>query len=59
MIWEDGLPPTKPYGDGTVSGKVKVLLSDGTVSEDWLINDKWVVHCKTNGGAFPIVWRYE
>lgn len=54
---EERMPEQKQDGNGTVSETVKVILSDGTESEDWLINGKWVVHCKKNGGAYPVKWR--
>lgn len=54
---DERMPEQKQDGNGTVSETVKVLLSDGTESEDWLINGKWVVHCKKNGGAYPVKWR--
>ena len=61
MVWvdcEECLPPQQKEGEGTCSEEVEVLLSDGTVSTDWLINGKWVVYCKKNGGAYPKKWRY-
>lgn len=53
----DMLPPEMKDGVGTISEIVEVILSDGTHDEDWLINHRWVVHCKNNGGAYPIKWR--
>lgn len=52
------LPTQTQYGTGKYSKMVIVELSDGTTSKDWLINDKWTVHCKKNGGAYPIRWKY-
>lgn len=52
------LPEQKPRGNGKHSEMVWVKLSDGTVAKDWLINDKWTIHCKTNGGAYPIGWKH-
>lgn len=59
-MWVDceaRLPEQKPKGLGTYSEKVTVELSDGRITEDWLINGKWVIHCKNNGGAYPIRWK--
>lgn len=51
------LPTQIQYGTGKYSKMVIVELSDGTTSKDWLINDKWTVHCKKNGGAYPVRWK--
>lgn len=51
------LPPERFEGIGTVSDQVTVELSDGRIETDWLINGKWVVFCKNNGGAYPVRWR--
>lgn len=51
------LPTQIKYGTGKYSKMVIVELSDGTTSKDWLINDKWTVHCKKNGGAYPVRWK--
>lgn len=51
------LPPERKEGIGTVSDKVTVELSDGRIATDWLINGRWVIHCKTNGGAYPVRWK--
>ena len=62
IVWldcEKQLPKQKAEGSGRYSVIVDVILSDGTKSEDWLINDNWVIYCKKNGGAFPIKWRYK
>jgi len=53
------MPEQKPKGTGIYSEMVDVILSNGARSEDWLINDKWTIHCKKNGGAFPVMWRYK
>lgn len=61
-IWTDcekKLPDQKKDGEGSFSESVKVMLSDGIESEDWIINGKWVVHCKKNGGAYPVKWRFK
>lgn len=52
------LPEQKLHGTGKYSQIVIVELSDGTISKDWLINDKWTVHCKKNGGAYPVRWKH-
>jgi hypothetical protein len=60
MEWVDCsvcLPVEKEEGQGSCSRAVEVILSDGTQSVDWLINGKWVVHCKKNGGPYPVKWR--
>ena len=50
--------PNETYdGSGSYSREVDVILSDGTQSTDWLINGKWVVHCRKNGGPYPVKWR--
>ena len=54
---EDRLPEEFAEGTGTRSDEVEVLLSNEEISSDWLINGKWVVYCKKNGGAYPIKWR--
>jgi len=59
IVCDDRMPEQVPRGNGRLSAMVEVELSDGTTSEDWLINDKWVIHCKTNGGAFPVRWRLK
>ena len=51
------LPEQKTQGNGKCSEMVIVELSDGTISKDWLINDKWTIHCKKNGGAYPVRWK--
>lgn len=59
-MWNDcekELPKEKQEGIGTYSPMVEVMLSNGEITEDWLINGKWVVHCRNNGGAYPIKWR--
>lgn len=59
-VWvdcEERLPKQIPKGNGSYSEKVTVELSDGRIAEDWLINGRWVVHCKKNGGAYPIRWK--
>lgn len=53
----DRLPEQKQDGNGTVSETVKVILSDGTESEDWLINGRWVIHCKRENQRYPVKWR--
>lgn len=57
--WNDGLPPEKKVGQGTCSEMCIVQLSDGRLAEDWLINGKWVVHCKRNGGVYPVRWKWK
>jgi len=60
MDWIDcdkAMPEEMKDGNGSRSKVVSVILSDGTEDEDWLINGKWVIHCKKNGGAFPVKWR--
>lgn len=54
---KDKLPEQKRNGMGTSSKEVEVLLSNGTISSDWLINGRWVIHCKNSGGAYPVKWR--
>lgn len=54
---EDRLPSERKEGIGTVSDRVIVELSDGNIAEDWLINGRWVVHCRKNGSAYPIRWK--
>ena len=56
---EKELPPQKHEGIGKYSDRVAVELSDGRIAEDWLINGKWVVHCKNNGGAYPVRWKWN
>lgn len=57
VLCEKEMPPQTEEGTGRKSEMVDVILSDGRSSEDWLINDRWVIHCKTNGGAYPVKWR--
>ena len=61
MSWIDcneEMPEEKPRGQGRCSERVTVELSDGRIAEDWLINGKWVIHCKNNGGSYPIRWKH-
>ena len=51
------LPHQEPKGNGRCSEMVLVELSDGTIDKDWLINYEWVIHCKKNGGAYPVRWK--
>ena len=51
------LPSEHYEGIGTVSDRVIVELSDGRIETDWLINGKWVIFCKNNGGAYPVRWK--
>lgn len=51
------LPPQKNEGAGRCSEMVVVELSDGTIAQDWLINDKWTIHCKKNGSATSALFR--
>ena len=51
------MPTERKKGIGTYSDRVEVELSDGRITTDWLINGKWVIHCKNNGGAYPMRWR--
>lgn len=53
------LPHERKEGLGTVSEHVTVELSDGRIAKDWLINGKWVIHCKNNGGAYPVKWKND
>ncbi len=58
--WTDctvALPPQKEQGNGRCSEMVTVELSDKTIDRDWLINYEWVIHCRKNGGAYPVRWR--
>ena len=54
---EDRLPEEFAEGIGRHSKEVEVMLSNGTISSDWLVNGKWVIYCKKNGGVYPIKWR--
>ena len=54
---EERMPEERNDGNGRYSEEVIVLLSDGTESTDWLISGKWVIHCKKNGGAYPVKWK--
>lgn len=54
---DDKMPEEYSEGLGTTSRVVKVLLSDGREAEDWLINGKWTIFCKKNGGSYPVKWR--
>ena len=56
---EDEMPKERQEGCGTVSDKVSVELSDGRIETDWLINGRWVIFCKQNGGAYPIRWKKQ
>lgn len=54
----DRLPPERPEGSGSVSDSVIVLLSNGKETDDFLINGRWVFHCKLdNVGGYPVAWR--
>ena len=54
---DEEMPTELKEGIGTYSDRVEVELSDGRITTDWLINGKWVIHCKNNGGAYPVRWR--
>lgn len=54
----DRLPESRSEGKGTVSDVVEVLLTNGKITNDFLINGRWVWHCKLdNVGGYPIKWR--
>lgn len=57
IVCEDRMPDEENIGCGTTSKTVDVILSDGREAEDWLINGKWTIFCKKNGGAYPVKWR--
>lgn len=54
---KEKLPKERQEGIGTVSDMVEVLLDTGEKDEDWLINHKWVLHCKLDSGGYPVKWR--
>lgn len=54
---KEKLPKERQEGIGTVSDTVEVLLDTGEEDEDWLINHKWVLHCKLDSGGYPVKWR--
>ena len=60
-VWIDcdvSLPPEHKEGNGTVSDNVRVILNTGKESEDYLINGRWVWHCKLdNVGGYPVKWK--
>ena len=53
------MPPERQEGCGMVSELVVVELTDGRIATDWLINGRWVIHCKNNGGAYPVRWKWN
>ena len=61
MDWisvEDRLPEQHHQNNGLVSHSVEVLLNTGEITDDFLINGRWVWHCKQdNVGGYPIKWR--
>lgn len=37
---------------------VQVYLNNGKITDDFIINGRWVWHCKLdNIGGYPIKWR--
>ena len=54
---DDQMPEETVEGQGTMSERVTVLLTDGTISTDWLINGRWVIHCKRENTRYPIKWK--
>ena len=54
---KEKLPKERQEGIGTVSDMVEVLLNTGEEDEDWLINHKWVLHCKLDSEGYPVKWR--
>lgn len=54
---DKALPKEIPKGIGTYSERVEVMLKNGEISEDWLINGKWVLHCKREVSNYPVKWR--
>lgn len=56
----DQMPKENNYGSGTKSNVVEVLLDNKNEDEDWLINGKWVMHCRIDStGGYPVAWRYK
>lgn len=53
------MPKEQKRGIGTYSERVDVILTNGELSEDWLINSKWVLHCKRDTNNYPVKWRYK
>lgn len=56
---KDRLPDEQLKGMATISIPCEVILSDGSTTEDWRINGKWVINCKDSGCAYPVKWRYK
>ena len=56
---EDRLPDEQHIGSCTLSKPCEVILTDGSITEDWRINGKWVINCKDSGCAYPVKWRYK
>ncbi len=59
ILCKDRLPDEETRGEATISKPCEVILSDGTQTEDWLINHRWVINCKDSGCAYPVKWRYK
>ena len=59
ILCKDGLPDEETRGEATISKPCIVELTDGTVTEDWLINHRWVINCKDSGSPYPVKWRYK
>ena len=61
MEWidcKDRKPEERVEGCGTVSDRVRVLLTDGRIATDWLINGRWVIHCERESSIYPVKWKY-
>ena len=52
------MPTERKEGNGTCSENVKVLLNTGKEDTDFLINGKWVWHCRLDKiGGYPVAWK--
>ena len=54
----ESMPATYPCDSGMKSDSVEVMLDTGKITDDYLLNGRWVWHCKSEGTGYPIKWRY-
>lgn len=59
ILCKNRMPDEETRGEATISKPCIVELTDGTVTEDWLINHRWVINCKDSGSPYPVKWRYK
>ena len=52
------MPPERFYLGTMMSSNVEVLMSDGTIQDDFTIEGKWTYYCeKIPDAPYPTAWR--